>query len=231
METHKQFPITILDDDIFEEDEHFYVRLSNLRTGDSQGMFDSNNSGAGEVKLIPPFVATVMILDDDHPGIFHFEEKEMNVPEAIGEVEIKVVRSIASPLLEPLSPPQSTDRSKDNPKELCRSVKYKGDSCVITVDEKSSNQPEKDIFLGVSYRKTARYYLSGIDKLSTSLGIQNYIQSKGIKITHFVLFKPKPRSRLLSAKLNVPLQHAESIEHHDFWPNGVRCRKWFSERQ
>lgn len=39
-------------------------------------------------------------------------------------------------------------RSKDNPKELCRSVKYKGDSCVITVDEKSSNQPEKDIFLG-----------------------------------------------------------------------------------
>lgn len=92
METHKQFPITILDDDIFEEDEHFYVRLSNLRTGDSQGMFDSN-SGAGEVKLVPPFVATVMILDDDHPGIFHFEEKEMNVPEAIGEVEIKVVRS------------------------------------------------------------------------------------------------------------------------------------------
>lgn len=93
METHKQFPITILDDDIFEEDEHFYVRLSNLRTGDSQGMFDSNNSDAGEVKLVPPFVATVMILDDDHPGIFHFEEKEMNVPEAIGEVEIKVVRS------------------------------------------------------------------------------------------------------------------------------------------
>ena len=93
METHKQFPVTIIDDDVFEEDEHFYVRLSNLRTGDSQGMFDSNNSGASEVKLVPPFVATVMILDDDYPGIFHFEEKEMNVPEAIGEVEIKVVRS------------------------------------------------------------------------------------------------------------------------------------------
>ncbi|XP_062596962.1 sodium/calcium exchanger 3-like isoform X1 [Saccostrea cucullata] len=93
METHKQFPITIIDDDVFEEDEHFYVRLSNLRTGDSQGMFDSNNTDACEVKLVPPFVATVMILDDDHPGIFHFEEKELNVPEAIGEVEIKVVRS------------------------------------------------------------------------------------------------------------------------------------------
>ncbi|XP_048732441.1 sodium/calcium exchanger 3-like isoform X3 [Ostrea edulis] len=93
METHKQFPVTIIDDEIFEEDEHFYVRLSNLRTGDSQGMFDSNSTAASEVKLVPPFVATVMILDDDHPGIFHFEEKETNVPEAIGEVEMKVVRS------------------------------------------------------------------------------------------------------------------------------------------
>uniref|UniRef100_A0A8W8LUB3 WSC domain-containing protein n=1 Tax=Magallana gigas TaxID=29159 RepID=A0A8W8LUB3_MAGGI len=139
-------------------------------------------------------------------------------------------RYIKSP---PCAPTDKTQghQIKSQPKELCRSVKYKGDSCVITVDEKSSNQPEKDIFLGVSYRKTARYYLSGIDKLSTSLGIQNYIQSKGMKITHFVLFKPKHRSRLLSAKLNVPLRHAESIEHHDFWPNGVRCRKWLSERQ
>jgi len=27
------FPIEIIDDDIFEEDEHFYVKLSNLRPG------------------------------------------------------------------------------------------------------------------------------------------------------------------------------------------------------
>lgn len=55
-------------------------------------MFDSNNSGVGEVKLIFLFVVIVMILDDDYLGIFYFEEKEMNVSEVIGEVEIKVVR-------------------------------------------------------------------------------------------------------------------------------------------
>lgn len=92
LETHKQFEVTIIDDEIFEEDEHFYVRLSNLRIGDSQGMFESNHN-AIEAKLGTPHVATVMILDDDHPGIFNFEEKEMSIPEAIGEMEIKVKRS------------------------------------------------------------------------------------------------------------------------------------------
>lgn len=91
-ETHKQFPLTVIDDDLFEEDEHLYVRLSNLRIGDRDGMFEANNNGA-IAKLGTPFLATVMILDDDHPGIFHFEEKEMRVSEAVGEVEIKVVRS------------------------------------------------------------------------------------------------------------------------------------------
>lgn len=85
MELHKQFPVTVIDDDLFEEDEHFYVRLSDLRNGD--GTSDSS------IKLGTPFLATVMILDDDHPGIFHFEEKEMRVSESIGELHIKVMRS------------------------------------------------------------------------------------------------------------------------------------------
>ena len=91
-ETHKQFFITIIDDDIFEEDEHFYVHLSNLRVGDSQGMFVSTPTDMN-AQLVTPFMATVMILDDDHPGIFHFEDKELTVTENIGELLIKVVRS------------------------------------------------------------------------------------------------------------------------------------------
>lgn len=91
-ETHKQFPLTVIDDELFEEDEHLYVRLSNLRVGDSEGMYDIDHV-ATFAKLGTPFLATVMILDDDHPGIFHFEEKDMRVSEAIGEVEVKVVRS------------------------------------------------------------------------------------------------------------------------------------------
>lgn len=91
-EAHKQFPLTVIDDDLFEEDEHLYVRLSNLRIGDSEGIYDANHT-ASFAKLGTPFLATVMILDDDHPGIFHFEEKEMRVSEAIGELEVKVMRS------------------------------------------------------------------------------------------------------------------------------------------
>ncbi|XP_013406595.1 sodium/calcium exchanger 1 isoform X2 [Lingula anatina] len=93
-EVHKQFEVTILDDDIFEEDEHFYVHLSNLRLGDANGMFHSHGQHDQElVKLDTPSTATVMILDDDHAGIFHFAESEMAVVESVGHAEVKVCRS------------------------------------------------------------------------------------------------------------------------------------------
>jgi solute carrier family 8 (sodium/calcium exchanger) len=92
-ECHKQFSITIIDDDVFEEDEHFYVHLSNLRVGDKEGMFESSPSEETVAQLAPPFMATIMILDDDHPGIFHFEDREMTVTENVGELLVKVVRS------------------------------------------------------------------------------------------------------------------------------------------
>ena len=90
-EQHKQFPISIIDDDIFEEDEHFYVRLSNIRVGTADGMFANDDSNS--VQLANPSMATVMILDDDHAGIFHFELNEISFPESIGEAQVKVVRS------------------------------------------------------------------------------------------------------------------------------------------
>ena len=93
METHKQIPLTVIDDDIFEEDEHLYVRLSNLRIGDGAGMYECNNTDKPLAKFGTPFLATVMILDDDHPGIFHLEEREIKVSESVGELEVKVLRS------------------------------------------------------------------------------------------------------------------------------------------
>lgn len=91
-EDHRTFPITIIDDDIFEEDEHFYVRLSNIRVGDQNGMFSTDEAGQ-QAQLANPSMATVMILDDDHSGIFHFEQTECTFPESVGEAAIKVVRS------------------------------------------------------------------------------------------------------------------------------------------
>ncbi|CAG6008001.1 unnamed protein product [Menidia menidia] len=93
-DTSKQIKVGIIDDDIFEEDEHFFVRLLNLRVGDAEGMFESDDAGAApKARLLEPLVATVTILDDDHAGIFTFGERLVRVSESVGTMEVTVVRN------------------------------------------------------------------------------------------------------------------------------------------
>lgn len=88
------FQVGIIDDDIFEEDEHFFVRLLNLRVGDAEGMFESDVVGeAPKGQLVEPLVTTVTILDDDHAGIFTFSERIKRVNESVGTMEVTVVRN------------------------------------------------------------------------------------------------------------------------------------------
>ncbi|XP_071963561.1 sodium/calcium exchanger 1-like isoform X2 [Antedon mediterranea] len=91
-EVQKDIYLTIIDDDVFEEDEHFFCNLDNIRVGTSEGMFDSNPYGPS-AELVEPTKCQITILDDDHAGIFHFEDKEVNVSEATGVAQFKVVRS------------------------------------------------------------------------------------------------------------------------------------------
>ncbi|XP_062242542.1 sodium/calcium exchanger 2b [Platichthys flesus] len=93
-ETRKDIKVGIIDDDIFEEDEHFFVRLLNLRVGDAEGMFESDEVGAApKARLVEPLVATVTILDDDHAGIFTFSERMVRVSESVGTMEVTVARN------------------------------------------------------------------------------------------------------------------------------------------
>ncbi|XP_056397505.1 sodium/calcium exchanger 2 isoform X2 [Hyla sarda] len=92
-ETQKEIKIGIIDDDIFEEDEHFFVRLMNLSVGDAEGMFEPDGEGRPKARLVSPLIATVTILDDDHAGIFTFEEKLVHVSESVGVLEVKVIRN------------------------------------------------------------------------------------------------------------------------------------------
>ncbi|XP_038827663.1 sodium/calcium exchanger 1a isoform X17 [Salvelinus namaycush] len=94
-ETEKEIRIDIIDDDIFEEDEHFLVHLSNVKvisegTGYGQPRANHVDTLAG---LGLPCSATVTIFDDDHAGIFTFEEPVMTVSESIGMMEVKVLRT------------------------------------------------------------------------------------------------------------------------------------------
>jgi len=93
-ERHAFITLEVIDDDVFEEDEHFYVKLSNPRFEDAV----QSNGAAGqpqkfpEVQLATPFLATVIILDDDHCGIFNIAEKNVDLVESIGTYECKVSR-------------------------------------------------------------------------------------------------------------------------------------------
>lgn len=76
-ETEKTFKVQVIDDDVFEEDEHFYVRLSSAK-------------GAC---LASPSTATVVILDDDHSGVFSFPQRDFELTESVGTYDLRVVRT------------------------------------------------------------------------------------------------------------------------------------------
>lgn len=83
-----------MDDDVFEEDEHFFVRLRNLRLEE-----EASEAGTGtppKGRLVEPLVATVTILDDDHAGIFTFSQRVLRVSESSGILSLTVVRNSGS---------------------------------------------------------------------------------------------------------------------------------------
>merc|ERR1719195_1884034 len=98
-ETEKHVTLEVLDDDVFEEDEHFYIRISNLRRKDGRAFKeievtadDGSRSQQAACQLGTPHMATIMILDDDHSGIFGFAESEAEIVESVGVFECKVQR-------------------------------------------------------------------------------------------------------------------------------------------
>ena len=76
-ESEKGITLEVIDDDLFEQDEHFFVRL-----------LKAKHPGI----VVPPAVATIIILDDDHAGIFQFFERDHDLVESVGTYELKVQR-------------------------------------------------------------------------------------------------------------------------------------------
>uniref|UniRef100_A0A915Q0F5 Calx-beta domain-containing protein n=1 Tax=Setaria digitata TaxID=48799 RepID=A0A915Q0F5_9BILA len=87
--------IEIVDDDVFEEDEHFYLHLNNLRVRTKDGLvLDPLKLGGVPVAILElPSTATIMILDDDHAGVFSFEHDHFQIVENCGYLSLKIQRS------------------------------------------------------------------------------------------------------------------------------------------
>uniref|UniRef100_A0AAY4A9A5 Calx-beta domain-containing protein n=1 Tax=Denticeps clupeoides TaxID=299321 RepID=A0AAY4A9A5_9TELE len=105
-EALKELTVGVIDDDIFEEDEHFYVHLSNPRIAHRAevAVLDPSSVVPGSSFLssspVPPkaalgngHTATVTIYDDDHAGIFTFENNSTRVSESVGTMQVKVHRT------------------------------------------------------------------------------------------------------------------------------------------
>jgi len=86
-ESEKAIPVTILDDDVFELDEHFYCKLTNVRC---------SNSARPPVVLGTHHTATITILDDDYPGVFTIENARYEVMETVGVLTVRIIRLIGA---------------------------------------------------------------------------------------------------------------------------------------
>eukprot|EP00930_Biecheleria_cincta_P035146 TRINITY_DN24205_c0_g1_i1.p1 TRINITY_DN24205_c0_g1~~TRINITY_DN24205_c0_g1_i1.p1 ORF type:complete len:338 (-),score=81.93 TRINITY_DN24205_c0_g1_i1:671-1684(-) len=92
-EMEKAISIKIIDDVAFEEDEEFYIVLENAQV--ASGNEDKNDvkCALGALKKI-----TVVIIDDDMPGVMAFEKDSMAIaePENDTTVDITVIRKDGS---------------------------------------------------------------------------------------------------------------------------------------
>uniref|UniRef100_A0A8C2TXG1 Solute carrier family 8 member A3 n=1 Tax=Coturnix japonica TaxID=93934 RepID=A0A8C2TXG1_COTJA len=144
-ETQKDFAVGIIDDDIFEEDEHFFVRLSNLRVVDSEEPPELGNSPYPKAILASPCVATVTILDDDHAGIFTFECDVIHVSESIGVMEVKVLRTSGArgTVIVPFRTVEGSAKGGgEDFEDTCGELEFKNDETVKTVRVKIVDEEE-----------------------------------------------------------------------------------------
>ncbi|XP_040594136.1 sodium/calcium exchanger 1 isoform X6 [Mesocricetus auratus] len=150
-EIQKEIRVGIIDDDIFEEDENFLVHLSNVRVSSEaseEGILEANHISTLAC-LGSPCTATVTIFDDDHAGIFTFEEPVTHVSESIGIMEVKVLRTSGARgnVIVPYKTIEGTARGGgEDFEDTCGELEFQNDEIVkiITIRIFDREEYEKD---------------------------------------------------------------------------------------
>ncbi|XP_048337979.1 sodium/calcium exchanger 1 isoform X2 [Sphaerodactylus townsendi] len=155
-ETQKEIRVGIIDDDIFEEDENFLVHLSNVRVS-SEELEDSVlevNHVTNVACLGSPATATVTIFDDDHAGIFTFEEPVTHVSESVGTMEVKVLRTSGARgnVIVPYKTIEGTAKGGgEDFEDTCGELEFQNDEIVKTISIKVIDDEE--------YEKNKTFYI------------------------------------------------------------------------
>ncbi|KAM3931522.1 sodium/calcium exchanger 1 isoform 1-T5 [Leptodactylus fuscus] len=156
-ETQKEVKVGIIDDDIFEEDENFLVHLSNVRVN-SEATETTVNFESNHVTTLAclgtPSTATVTIFDDDHAGIFTFEEPNTHVSESVGIMEVKVLRTSGArgTVIVPYKTVEGTARGGgEDFEDTCGQLEFQNDEIVKIISVKIIDDEE--------YEKNKTFFL------------------------------------------------------------------------
>uniref|UniRef100_A0A672QF73 Sodium/calcium exchanger 1-like n=1 Tax=Sinocyclocheilus grahami TaxID=75366 RepID=A0A672QF73_SINGR len=146
-ENIKEITVGIIDDDIFEEDEYFYVRLNNPRIvgwADGHPITLETGAPAPSAALGEAHTATVTIYDDDHAGIFTFESESVRVSESIGIMQVKVLRTSGARGLVavPYHTVDATACGGEDFEEVSGKLEFQNDETMKTIEVKIIDDEE-----------------------------------------------------------------------------------------
>nr|XP_032818845.1 sodium/calcium exchanger 3-like isoform X2 [Petromyzon marinus] len=210
-ETQKEINVGIIDDDIFEEDEHFFVRLYDVHVSPAlDSTFEQNHGGlAGvgaaaaaafpAVRLVPPYVATVTIFDDDHAGIFTFEDKMAHVSESVGIMEVRVLRTSGArgTVVVPYKTVEGTAKgSGEDFEDTYGELEFQNDETIKTIHIKITDDEE--------YEKQDNFFLvlgepRWIDQGTTAM----LLKEPGELVRTGGMFKGHPLYRKIQSRENI----------------------------
>ncbi|XP_073729558.1 sodium/calcium exchanger 3 isoform X2 [Misgurnus anguillicaudatus] len=173
-EVIKEITVGIIDDDIFEEDEHFFVRLSNVRVLETEDEVLSASSLPYPNAMIGfPAVATITILDDDHAGIFTFESESMHVSESVGIMEVKVLRTSGArgTVIIPFRTVEGLAKGGgEDFEDAYGELEFKNDETCKTIQVKIIDDEE--------YEKNKNFYLELAEPRMVDMSLQKDIQDR-----------------------------------------------------
>uniref|UniRef100_A0A4W4DXG5 Calx-beta domain-containing protein n=1 Tax=Electrophorus electricus TaxID=8005 RepID=A0A4W4DXG5_ELEEL len=154
-ETIKELTVGVIDDDIFEEDEHFYVHLSNPRIVhraevsilDPSTVAPGNSllgSAQPKAALGNAHSATVTIYDDDHAGIFTFESASTRVSESVGIMQVKVHRTSGArgKVAVPFHTTEGTAKAGEDYEEVAGKLEFLNDETMKILEVKIIDDEE-----------------------------------------------------------------------------------------